>query len=409
MSIVSETLNRLQSARRKGHSSRSPLERGSSTHMDLPQPLSKIVPGRMTFWLLSFGLTLALTTIGFGMFWFDGTMGPKSPNHPHPLPLRTAHSRPAESLPAPESSVSIPATAPSSNLSNPIHIKTLPQSQRMEGKKPTPEIRTLPLSQPGRSVGESKTPNARHHSVRLPITSPRSVADKRKQHSLRSRTMSQAITTNTSTPLSASKSTLKERPISLPPERVKHREIRQPDNKPDHKEKHVPHTTPTLRSHSPLSSEDRFAQVKAHVKQHRYLEALEGLEPLFLSLPEDWESWFWMGTAQLGLQHYEEAREAFREGLARDETIPQLWVHWAIVEHQRGKYSQSLDALRQAELLAPALPEVQLNLAFSLEHLGHTRPALEHYRQYLSLTDHNPVHRSTRKKVLDRILHLEKS
>ena len=116
-----------------------------------------------------------------------------------------------------------------------------------------------------------------------------------------------------------------------------------------------------------------------------------------------------MGTAQLGLEHYEEAREAFREGVARDDTIPQLWVQWAIVEHQRGKYSQSLDALRQAELFAPALPEVQLNLAFTLEIQGHTRAALEHYRQYLSLTDHNPLHLSTRKKVLDRILHLEKS
>ena len=409
MSIVAETLNRIQSARRKGHSSRAPLERGSSTHMDLPQHLSKKLRGRMTFRLISFGLTLALTTIGFGMFGFDVTMGPTTPTRSHPLPLRTVLSRPAESLPAPESSVSIPAKAPPSNLSNPIRQKTLPRSQHVDRKTPTPEIGTLPLSKPGRSVGESTTPNAQHNSVRLPITSPRSGDDKLKQQSLRSTTISQAITNNTSTPLSASRPTLKERPISLPPERAQHREILQPDKKPDHKEKYVPHATSTLRSHSPLSPEDRFAQVKSHVRQHRYLEAVEVLEPLFLSLPEDWESWFWMGTAQLGLEHYEEAREAFREGLARDETIPQLWVQWAIVEHQRGKYSQSLDALRQAELLAPALPEVQLNLAFSLETLGQARPALEHYRQYLSLTHHNPVHRSTRKKVLDRILHLKKS
>ena len=409
MSIVSETLNRLQSARRKGHSSESRLERGSSTPVDLPQHLSKKLRGRMTFWLISFGMTLALTTIGFGMFWFNVTLGPKTPTRPHPLPLRTGHSRPAESLPAPNSSVSIPAKAPSSNVSNPIPKKTLPRNQHVDRKKPTPEIGTLPLSNPRRSVGESTTPNAQRNSARLPFTSPRSVDDKLKQKSLRSTTIPHAITDNTSPPLSGSGPTLKERQISLPHESAKHREILQADNKPDHKEKHVPHATSTFRSHSPISPEDRFAQVRSHVRQHRYLEAVEVLEPLFLSLPEDWESWFWMGTAQLGLEHYEEAREAFREGLARDETIPQLWVQWAIVEHQRGKYSQSLDALRQAELLAPALPEVQLNLAFSLETLGHTRPALEHYRQYLSLTNHNPVHRSTRKKVLDRILYLEKS
>ena len=409
MSIVAETLNRLQSAGRKGHSSRSPLEGESSTHMDLPQHLSKILGGRMRVWGISLGLTLALTTIGFGMFWFDVTMEPKTPTRPHPLPLRTAPARPAESLPAPESSVSIPAKAPSSNLSNPIRKMTLPRSQHGDRKNPTPEIGILPLSRPGQMVGESTTPSAQHNSVRLPLTSPRSVDDKLKQTSLRSATIPQAITNNSSTPLSASRPTVEARPISLPPESAKHREIPQPHKNPDHKEKYVTHATTTLRPHSPIAPEDRFAQVKSHVRHHRYLEAVEVLEPLFLSLPEDWESWFWMGTAHLGLEHYEEAREAFREGLARDETIPQLWVQWAIVEHQRGKYSQSLDALRQAELLAPALPEVQLNLAFSLEHLGNTRPALEHYRQYLSLTDHNPVHYSTRKKVLDRILHLEKS
>ena len=405
MSIVAETLNRLQSARRTGHSSRSPLERGSSTHMDWPLHLSKKLRGRMTFWLIAFGLTLALTTIGFGMYWFDVTIGPMTPTRLHPLPLRTARSRPAESLPAPESSVSIPAKGPSSNMANPVRKKTLSKSQYVDRTEPTPETETLPLSKPGRSVGERTTPNAQPNSVRLPITSPRSVEDELKQQSLRSTTIAQAITNKTSTPLSASRPTLKERQISLPAERAKHREILQPDKKPDHKEKHVPHAT--SRSHAPISPLERFAQVKSHVRQHRYLEAMEVLEPLFLSLPEDWESWFWMGTAQLGLEHYEEAREAFQEGLARDETIPQLWVQWAIVEQQRGKYSQSLDALRQAELLAPALPEVQLNLAFSLESLGHTRPAREHYHQYLSLTHHNPVHRSTRKKVLDRILHLE--
>ncbi len=107
--------------------------------------------------------------------------------------------------------------------------------------------------------------------------------------------------------------------------------------------------------------------------------------------------------------HYHVARECLREGLARDETIPQLWVQLAVVEHQRQEFSQALEALRHAELLEPTLPHVQLNLAFTLERQGNTSSALEHYRTYLSLTARNPSHFSTRKKVLDRILYLERS
>ena len=52
-------------------------------------------------------------------------------------------------------------------------------------------------------------------------------------------------------------------------------------------------------------------------------------------------------------------------------------------EHLRGQYSQALNLLHQAELLAPTLPQVHLNLALILESQGNTSSALRHYRQYL--------------------------
>jgi tetratricopeptide (TPR) repeat protein len=154
---------------------------------------------------------------------------------------------------------------------------------------------------------------------------------------------------------------------------------------------------------------ERLSQASSLVRKRLYLKAIEVLEPLFASPPKKWGTWFWMGTAQMGLGRYEEAREYFREGLARDETIPELWVQCALVEHQRGKYPQALSLLRQAELLSPTLPQVHLNLAFTLESQGNTSSALRHYRQYLSLTKRNPSYFSTRQKVLDRILNLEAS
>ena len=97
------------------------------------------------------------------------------------------------------------------------------------------------------------------------------------------------------------------------------------------------------------------------------------------------------------------------EGLARDATVPQLWVQRALVSQQRGRFGEALDALRQAELLAPKLPEVQLNLAYSLEALGDGQAAVTHYRTFLTLTEGKRAYHATRKKVLDRIIRLEKT
>ncbi len=158
-----------------------------------------------------------------------------------------------------------------------------------------------------------------------------------------------------------------------------------------------------------LDDAERLSQGSSLVRKRLYLEAIEVLEPLFATPPEEWETWFWMGTAQMGVSRYEKARDYFREGLARDETIPELWVQCALAEHQRGKYSQALSLLRQAEFLAPNLPQVHLNLAFTLERQGNTSSALRHYRQYLSLTNRNLSYLATRQKVLERILNLDQS
>lgn len=159
-----------------------------------------------------------------------------------------------------------------------------------------------------------------------------------------------------------------------------------------------------------LASPKRIKRLKRGsvlVKKRSYGKAIEVLEPLFTEPPEEWEAWFWMGTAQMGLGRYEKAQEYFREGLARDETIAELWVQCALVEYQRERYSQALNLLHQALLLAPSLPQVHLNLAVTLESQAYSQSALRHYRQYLSLTKHNPSYLSIRKKVLDRILNLE--
>ncbi len=142
------------------------------------------------------------------------------------------------------------------------------------------------------------------------------------------------------------------------------------------------------------------------ITQQRYAQAVTVLSPLFVTPPRTWEPWFWFGTAQLGLGQWEKARELFREGLARDAAVPQLWVHHALVSQQQGRPGEALESLRQAELLAPQLPAVQLNLAYALEVQGAAPVAVEHYRMFLALTNDSNVYDRTREKVRKHLLQL---
>ena len=165
--------------------------------------------------------------------------------------------------------------------------------------------------------------------------------------------------------------------------------------------------SPRLRHATPY--EIKLARAQSLIKQRQYAQAINILEPLFAKPPERWEPWFWLGTAQLGLGQLEKAQASLVDGLARDATVPQLWVQRALVSQQQSRFGEALDALRQAELLAPELPEVQLNLAYALEVTGDGLMAGKHYRTFLTLTEGKKAYHAARKKVLARISRLSKA
>ena len=174
-----------------------------------------------------------------------------------------------------------------------------------------------------------------------------------------------------------------------------------PDANVSSSDQRKPPISSLLRNVTPLQL--KLARAQYFIKKRRYARAVAVLQPLFEEPPEPWEPWFWLGTAQLGLGQWEKAWASLVEGLARDATVPQLWVQRALVSQQQGRFAEALDALRQAELLAPRLPKVQLNLAYSLDAQGNPSAAVKHYRQFLSLTEGQKAYHATRKKVLDRL------
>ncbi len=158
---------------------------------------------------------------------------------------------------------------------------------------------------------------------------------------------------------------------------------------------------PRLRHATPVQR--KLARAQSFIKERQYARAVAVLEPLLVEPPHGWEPWFWLGTAQLGLGQWEKAQASLVEGLARDATVPYLWVQRALASQQQGRFGEAVDFLRQAELLAPMLPEVHLNLAYSLEMLGERRVAIEHYRTFLTLSERHPAYHDVRKKVLAHV------
>lgn len=162
-------------------------------------------------------------------------------------------------------------------------------------------------------------------------------------------------------------------------------------------------SAPEVESRAPASDSERLEQTKLFIKEGRYTEAVELLQPLFINPPEDWEHYYLLGVAQLGLGELDKADRSFMEGLAREGSRPQLWVQRAVVAQQKNKNKFALTLLLEAEKIAPDMPEVQINIGYSHDMLGNTKEALRAYRSFIAFTEGKSGYVHVRRKILNRI------
>lgn len=428
MSIITDTLNRLQSSWTRRNAFDSSTKQGTYSRPESSHHAPKKGRGRLKFWSVFFGLTVTFTAMGLGMFWFGMNVAPEgSSRSNHSSSLK---SQPIlEETPVPATTVgnqseTQPITPPGPNqlqkpstdappvpgTSNQLaRNKEIVAQPSLQTEQPSSENETKDILRSTRAIApassqpsktKKSTPSSQAPNIAEPKNPETANVSLKKMQDSPNHSQSLNLRAAQSDKSDSIPPSVKDTPKQEPP--ISANEVRNDQASAT--------AMAVAKKYSPSNSDaERLSQGRSLVKRRLYSEAVATLSPLFATLPNQWEPWFWMGTAHMGLGQYDEAKEAFREGLARNETISQLWVQLAIVEHQHGQYSQALDALRQAELLTPNLPGVQLNLGFTLEGQGNAKSALQHYRQYLTLTDRNPVHLSTRKKVLDRILRLERS
>ncbi len=161
-----------------------------------------------------------------------------------------------------------------------------------------------------------------------------------------------------------------------------------------------PNSTGVPRQPSPAN---RLRHAQQLIRSGEYADAAALLSPLFHDPPVKWQPWFWMGTALLGQEDFEQADQFFLSGLARNDKIPQLWIQRALVAQQRGNYQLAIHELRQAESLEANIPHIHLNMGYAYERLGNDRLANQYYGKFLKLSEGKPAFFSTRKKLFARL------
>lgn len=436
MSIVTDALNRLQSERSRPASGQ---EGGPSTPgVPIPESPIDVKPGsfsagsvlmRARAGIRTIGIVLVLAVIGAGTYFWGMAMGPDMP------PVKVVGSSPA--LPLPDRAIA-PVEVPAEGLLEPgsdtslsspeagdAPLKELDQPEEAAGPETGPQVASLvPSLDQNLSEPEPITPKAEETTSESTPSKDQVTPSQASAQSASPKEQGESATAENKAPVlpqtapasPSNKGSEKESDSSqvaeAPPEVSEESAEFEPESNTGEEEtpqETMVKETPIVPKKAALSFEERLARVQQLIKKRRYSQALTVLQPAFKKPPEGWEAWFWMGTAQLGLGHLDEAERSFMEGLARNATIPHLWVQRALVGQQRGQFGEAIEALRQAELLAPELPEVQLNLAFTLETRGNKKLAIEHYHTFLALTEGQPGYRTARKKVLDRVIRLKKT
>jgi len=401
LSIVTDALNRVQAERARPtpspeavvepetpSSPASPVS--AKSPLFTPQPPSKTIRNILRWSLIIVGVG----AVGIGAYLWGLTLMPDvarvSPEHDvipekvSELPLEEqVPSQVAEALP-----VQTQEENPSEAISASIGEATGPESMEAEAtpgalKNAKAGDSPKPLVEQVASLEE--TPLKASEKLAAPVIPPSPTPQPQKTSQ-----ESAVVTSETSKPLSPSE------PNSPTPKIIAKSSTR-------------PNPPAPKISRNATKTEATLIQAKYLIKKRRYQHAVTILKPLFVTPPDTWEPWFWLGTAQLGMEQFEEAEESFLEGLSRNAAIPHLWVQRALVSQQRGLYGEAVESLRQAELIAPDLPEVQLNLAYSLEAQGYLGDAVQHYQTFLAITEGKKSFQTARKKVLDRIIRLEKS
>lgn len=466
MSIIADTLNRLQTSSPQIQSRQSETSQRSGHQHDGPLPPHKMAMPSKQFLLVALGLSVGISSIGVVGFWIGWNLdlGPSAsttsptireekqpivlasptniPEADQPLALNslpemsrsptvnkpliivkapsdspillTQPGQAEKTMPNTESTPLAPTSTPAKkpNASQPTPSSTSPEMMNPPHLQPVDKPVAVPMTSPvtlttapdssNSERSETEAVVTTHHSEKDPNPSPNlSSSSFKVEGPLQGTTDDLSETTEPATALLleekiieetlSSNQTLEATPSFLPKSLEAASETGS-----------TPQAT-QARTPPPVLPENSLRQGRYLIRAGQYEEALAVLSTLFKNPPEDWEPWFWMGTAYLGKGDLDQADQYFLSGLARNDKVPQMWIQRALVAQQRGEYQLAIHELRQAESLQPDLPHLHLNMGYAYDQLGNKRLANQYYGKFMQFSEGNPDFFSTRKKILDRL------
>jgi len=149
--------------------------------------------------------------------------------------------------------------------------------------------------------------------------------------------------------------------------------------------------------------ENRASAIREQLKAEAYAEVARDAQSLTRDFPDRWESWFWLGTAQLAQGQMEAADTALERAAGLNPKVAQIWVQRAIVAQERGDHAAAVRLLSEARELSPKSPQIYLNLGYSNDALGSLAEAEKNYLRFLSLTEGDDAYLLQRKPVIERL------
>jgi hypothetical protein len=132
------------------------------------------------------------------------------------------------------------------------------------------------------------------------------------------------------------------------------------------------------------------------LQSHQLLEqgnpaaAIEVLLPIASSHPKYYKIWNALCVAYLRTSQTAQGEVACRNALSLDQQSPTVWLNWASILVNTGRWREATDAAQQALQFRNPYPEAEYILAGSLAQLGQLDAAEEHVKRGLAAA---PAHR----------------
>lgn len=147
----------------------------------------------------------------------------------------------------------------------------------------------------------------------------------------------------------------------------------------------------------------RSGAVREQLKAGAYADVARSAQALTYDFPDHWESWFWLGTAQLALGRNAAGEESLERAGKLNPGEAQVWVQRAIAAQERSDHAAAIRLLTEARALSPDSPQVYLHLGYSNDALGQFAEAEKNYRTFLSLTEGDSAYAAQRQPVIERL------